>query len=208
MTKKQRAAEAVRLLKEAYPDAVCSLTYQKPHELLIAVRLSAQCTDARVNLVCETLFEKQQDAAAGPQLTDRSLLSLERIVDFADSLCPEDVPRSYHNMVNGQMAEILTIAESAPTGVLYFCNAGKDRTGVLSALLLRRMGASRQEIIDNYLITAENLREMLAEFVAKRPELSLNVVMPRAWYMEMFLDDMDNMERTFGKEISKWNQAL
>ena len=104
-------------------------------------------------------------------------------------LCPEDVPRSYHNMVNGQMAEILTIAESAPTGVLYFCNAGKDRT-------------------DNYLITAENLREMLAEFVAKRPELSLNVVMPRAWYMEMFLDDMDNMERTFGKEISKWNQAL
>ena len=123
-------------------------------------------------------------------------------------LCPEDVPRSYHNMVNGQMAEILTIAESAPTGVLYFCNAGKDRTGVLSALLLRRMGASRQEIIDNYLITAENLREMLAEFVAKRPEPSLNVVMPRAWYMEMFLDDMDNMERTFGKEISKWNQAL
>ena len=123
-------------------------------------------------------------------------------------LCPEDVPRSYHNMVNGQMAEILTIAESAPTGVLYFCNADKDRTGVLSALLLRRMGASRQEIIDNYLITAENLREMLAEFVAKRPELSLNVVMPRAWYMEMFLDDMDNMERTFGKEISKWNQAL
>ena len=123
-------------------------------------------------------------------------------------LCPEDVPRSYHNMVNGQMAEILTIAESAPTGVLYFCNAGKDRTGVLSALLLRRMGVSRQEIIDNYLITAENLREMLAEFVAKRPELSLNVVMPRAWYMEMFLDDMDNMERTFGKEISKWNQAL
>jgi len=79
---------------------------------------------------------------------------------------------------------------------------------VLSALLLRRMGASRQEIIDNYLITAENLREMLAEFVAKRPELSLNVVTPQAWYMEMFLDDMDNMERTFGKEISKWNQAL
>lgn len=121
---------------------------------------------------------------------------------------PEDVPRSYHAMVNTQMAEILKLAESAPTGVLYFCNAGKDRTGVLSALLLRRMGASRQEIIDNYLITAENLREMLAEFVAKRPELSLNVVTPRAWYMEMFLDDMDNMERTFGKEISQWNQTL
>lgn len=58
MTKKQRAAEAVRLLKEAYPDAICSLDYQKPHELLISVRLAAQCTDARVNMVTPALFEK------------------------------------------------------------------------------------------------------------------------------------------------------
>ena len=122
-------------------------------------------------------------------------------------LCPEDVPRSYHAMVDAQMARILELAESAPSNVLYFCNAGKDRTGVLSALLLRRMGAGRQEIIDNYLVTVENLREMLADFVAKRPELSLAVVTPRAWYMEMFLDDMDCMERTFGKEISRWNRT-
>lgn len=71
MTKKQRAAEAVRLLEQAYPDAVCSLTYQKPHELLIAVRLSAQCTDARVNMVTPTLFSKYPDlqslAAATPE---------------------------------------------------------------------------------------------------------------------------------------------
>ena len=58
MTKKQRAAEAVRLLKEAYPDAICSLDYAKPHELLISVRLAAQCTDARVNMVTPALFEK------------------------------------------------------------------------------------------------------------------------------------------------------
>ena len=69
------------------------------------------------------------------------------------------------------------------------------------------MGAGRQEIIDNYLVTAENLREMLADFVAKQPELSLAVVTPRAWYMEMFLDDMDRMERTFGKEIARWNRT-
>ena len=46
MTKSQRAVKAVELLKEKYPDAVCSLEYKKPHELLIATRLSAQCTDA------------------------------------------------------------------------------------------------------------------------------------------------------------------
>ena len=58
MTKKERAAEAVRLLEERYPDAVCSLEYEKPYELLISVRLAAQCTDARVNLVTPGLFAK------------------------------------------------------------------------------------------------------------------------------------------------------
>ena len=56
MTKKNRALEAVRILKERYPDAVCSLNYKKPYELMIATRLSAQCTDARVNIVTKDLF--------------------------------------------------------------------------------------------------------------------------------------------------------
>jgi len=109
-------------------------------------------------------------------------------------LCVEDVPRSYMAMADEKMEEIIALVENSPTNVLYFCNAGKDRTGVLSALLLRRMGASRQEIVDNYLITAENLKEMLAEFVSKRPELSLHVVTPRAWYMETFLDRYEARE--------------
>ncbi len=58
MRKKERAAEAVRLLKTEYPDALCSLEYTDPFELLVATRLSAQCTDARVNLVTPALFEK------------------------------------------------------------------------------------------------------------------------------------------------------
>ena len=58
MTKKQRAIAAVEGLKAAYPDAVCSLTADNPLQLLIAVRLSAQCTDARVNLVTPALFAR------------------------------------------------------------------------------------------------------------------------------------------------------
>ena len=58
MTKKQRALNAVEILKKAYPDAVCSLVSNNPFELLVAVRLSAQCTDARVNLVTPALFAK------------------------------------------------------------------------------------------------------------------------------------------------------
>lgn len=58
MTKKERALEAVGRLTEKYPDAVCSLVYEKPYELLISTRLSAQCTDARVNIVTKELFAK------------------------------------------------------------------------------------------------------------------------------------------------------
>ena len=58
MTKKQIALLAVEALKKDYPDAICSLVAGNPFELLIATRLSAQCTDARVNLVTPALFEK------------------------------------------------------------------------------------------------------------------------------------------------------
>ncbi len=58
MTKKERAFLAVKGLAEIYPDALCSLVYEKPYELMIAGRLSAQCTDARVNIVTKELFER------------------------------------------------------------------------------------------------------------------------------------------------------
>lgn len=58
MTKKQKARRLIELLRENYPDVSCALVYEKPHELLIATRLSAQCTDKRVNLVTPALFKK------------------------------------------------------------------------------------------------------------------------------------------------------
>lgn len=58
ISKKQRAAQIIELLKKEYPDVKCALLYSQPHELLIATRLSAQCTDKRVNLVTPALFER------------------------------------------------------------------------------------------------------------------------------------------------------
>lgn len=75
--KKARAEEIVSRLEAFYPDAKCSLEYKKPYELLIAVRLSAQCTDARVNIVTKELF------AAFPTLesfANADLAEVERIV--------------------------------------------------------------------------------------------------------------------------------
>ena len=67
---RKRAAEAYDLLRKAYPNARCELTYSNPVELAIAAILSAQCTDKRVNLVAPALFEKYRTAAdwaAAPQ---------------------------------------------------------------------------------------------------------------------------------------------
>ena len=57
-SKKQLALKVIEALKAEYPEVKCALTYEKPHELLIATRLSAQCTDVRVNMVTPELFER------------------------------------------------------------------------------------------------------------------------------------------------------
>lgn len=62
MDKKIRVLKAVEGLESLYPTAICSLNYTDAFQLLIATRLSAQCTDARVNMVTPALFEKYPDA--------------------------------------------------------------------------------------------------------------------------------------------------
>ncbi|MEX0978427.1 MAG: endonuclease III, partial [Pirellulales bacterium] len=59
---KRRAAQIVRRLKRAYPDARCALNYKTPLQLLVATILSAQCTDTQVNIVTKDLFQKYPDA--------------------------------------------------------------------------------------------------------------------------------------------------
>ena len=69
---KEKVSAIIDILKARYPDAPCALHYQTDYELMIAVRLSAQCTDARVNLVTPALFEKYPtlEAMANADITD------------------------------------------------------------------------------------------------------------------------------------------
>ena len=64
MRKKGLALTVIERLKQAYPDAGCSLEYNEAWKLLVSVRLAAQCTDARVNVVVEKLYEKFPDVDA------------------------------------------------------------------------------------------------------------------------------------------------
>ena len=76
--KKARMAEIVRALETIYPDAVCALEYGgEPWRLLVMARLSAQCTDARVNIVCRDLFSVYPTLS---DLADAPLSSIEEII--------------------------------------------------------------------------------------------------------------------------------
>ena len=77
MTKKELALEIIERLKKEYPDAGCTLDYDQAWKLLVSVRLAAQCTDARVNVVVEKLYEKYPDVQA---LARASVEEIEAIV--------------------------------------------------------------------------------------------------------------------------------
>ena len=77
MTQKQRTLEVIERLKQEYPDAGCTLDYDEAWKLLVSVRLAAQCTDARVNVVVEGLFAKYPSVNA---LADADVDDIEAIV--------------------------------------------------------------------------------------------------------------------------------
>ncbi len=76
MTKKQRALEIIDRLKKEYPDADCTLDYDQAWKLLVSVRLAAQCTDARVNMIVPKLFEKYPSVET---LADADVADIEKI---------------------------------------------------------------------------------------------------------------------------------
>lgn len=101
--------------------------------------------------------------------------------------CTDDVPLSYIRMADGQMNKIIDTIMNAESNVLFFCNAGKDRTGVVSAIILHRLGADDEFIINDYLLSADNLKEMLQAYAEQNPEIDINVITPKREYMEKFL---------------------
>ena len=102
----------------------------------------------------------------------------------------KDVPFSYFEIVDEQtlMLHIMKTLSTAKGGVIYHCTAGKDRTGVISALLLALAGVQKSDILADYLISQAYLNSMLKEFCKCNQEISANIITPKIEYMEAFLD--------------------
>ena len=115
MTKKELALEVIKRLKIAYPDADCTLDYDQAWKLLVSVRLAAQCTDARVNVVVEGLFKKYPTVKA---LAEADEADIERIVHPCGlgkskakdiSACMKMLHEKYNDQVPDDFDTLLTL---------------------------------------------------------------------------------------------------
>ena len=100
----------------------------------------------------------------------------------------QDVPESYMKIASSAvMPGAFRCMAEADGGVLFHCTAGKDRSGVVSAILLAHAGVGEEEIIADYVLSRENNRERLEAFLKKHPEVDKNTVLAREESMAGFL---------------------
>lgn len=108
-----------------------------------------------------------------------------------------DTPKSlehlhivYRQMLDGKLEEIIDVIMNAKSNVMYFCTAGKDRTGVVSAIILKRLGFSDEVIIDDYMQSKDNLKDMLLAYVSAHPEVDIEIIIPHRENMEKLLKQL------------------
>ena len=169
MTKKERAKLLVDGLKKEYPDAICSLVANSPFELLIATRLSAQCTDARVNLVTPTLFDKYKtlDDYANADVKD-----IEEIIHSCGF---------YH----GKARDIIEIAKGVrdrfngivPDNIEYLTSLqGVGRK--TANLIVGDVYGKTAVVADTHLIRLTNRMGLVATKDPKKVEMELKKILP------------------------------
>lgn len=115
MTKKKLALEVISRLKKEYPEAKCTLAYDKAWQLLVSVRLAAQCTDARVDMITPILYEKYPSVKA---LAEAPVDEIEKIVRPCGlgnskardiSACMKVINEKYGGNVPNNMKELLAL---------------------------------------------------------------------------------------------------
>ncbi len=112
---KNKTKEIASILFELYPEATCSLSYEKPYELLIATILAAQCTDVRVNIVTQDLFRKYTSvydfAAANPEELEQEIKSTGFYRNKAKNIisCCNKLIKDFDGKVPGNMEELTSL---------------------------------------------------------------------------------------------------
>ena len=155
MTQKERVAKLRELLDKAYPDVKCSLDFETPVEMLVAVQLSAQCTDARVNIVTKELFKKYKTAEDFANADINELQEYIKSAGFYKNkskniiACCKRLVEVYDGKVPDTMEDLLTLAGTGRKtanlilGDLYGKSAVVVDTHCMR--LSRRIGLTKEE---------------------------------------------------------------
>jgi len=169
---KLRVRKIIRILRRAYPDAKCSLNHSNPFELLIATILSAQCTDARVNIVTQNLFRKYRKPEDYLKVSTRELQQDVRTTGFFRNKTTsiqgtaKALTEQYGGVVPQTMDELLELPGVArKTANVVLGNAFGIHAGVVVdthvTRLSHRLGLSEEK-------TAEKIEQDLIAIVPKK----------------------------------------
>lgn len=114
----------------------------------------------------------------------------------------EAVPGSYMKIAKSpSLKNIFTYMAKAKSGVMFNCSAGKDRTGVISAILLMLCGVPEDEIVNDYMLTKEYNKERFKMAAIHHPDVDLNIIIPRESYikdfMNLFYEEFGSVEGYF-----------
>lgn len=173
-------------------DAVTSITETEKKWLI----------DLNVTMVFDLRTAQERHENPSPLATDSRFTYICAPVINGSTVpaTPDDVSASYIAMIDDEFMQIIDRIMNASSNVLFFCNAGKDRSGVVSAVLLHRLGYGRAYIVDDYMKSAERLRSVLEQYLQEHPGIDRNVITPHPEYMERFLDWF---ERVFYRMVKK-----
>lgn len=169
MTKKERALNAVEALKTEYPEAICSLEASDPFQLLVATRLSAQCTDARVNLVTPALFEKYTtiEAFANAELSD--VEDLIRTCGFY-----HDKAKSIIGMAKGVLENFDGKVPDTIEDLITLPGVGRKTANLIVGDVYKKPAV----VVDTHLIRITNLLGLVDSKDQKTIEFELKKILP------------------------------
>ena len=175
--KKSDAIKFVELLKETYPDATCSLDFTTPFQLVVAVMLSAQCTDERVNKTTPSLFERCKTIN---DFANIDISELEKIIHPCGfyknkakniKLCAKQVLENFNGVVPQTMNELLSLA-----------GVGRKSANVI---LLEVFGIAEGVAVDTHAKRISNLVGLSKESEPEKIEKDLVKLFPKKYLKDL-----------------------
>ncbi|MDO5448004.1 MAG: endonuclease III [Clostridia bacterium] len=169
MTKKERALKAVEALKAEYPKAECSLVASDPFQLLVATRLSAQCTDARVNMVTPALFEKYKTVEDFAKADLSDVEDLIRTCGFY-----HDKAKSIIGMAQGVLERFDGQVPDTIEDLVTLPGVGRKTANLIVGDVYKKPAV----VVDTHLIRITNLLGLVDSKDQKTIEFELKKILP------------------------------